>query len=70
VKISGRPGTAARLATQIDFDAGDVFTGRTDLDSAAARLFETMIDVCSGLRTWGELLGEGAESIVRTGESL
>ncbi len=70
VKISGRPGTAARLATQIDFDASDVFSGAEDVDAAAARLFQTMIDVCSGLRTWGELLGEGAESIVRTGESL
>ena len=70
VKISGRPGTAARLATQIDFDASAVFAGAEDIDAAAARLFETMIDVCSGLRTWGELLGEGGESIVRTGESL
>ncbi len=70
VKISGRPGTAARLATQIDFDASDVLAGDEDLDAAAARLFGTMIDVCSGLRTWGELLGEGGESIVRTGESL
>jgi len=70
VKISGRPGTAARLATQIDFDASAVFAGAEDIDAAAARLFETMIAVCSGLRTWGELLGESAESIVRTGESL
>ena len=70
VKISGRPGTAARLATQIDFDASGVFAGAEDVDAAAARLYETMIDVCSGLRTWGELLREGGESIVRTGESL
>jgi len=70
LKISARPGTLERLATQIDFDASNVFSGNEDLDGAAARLFNTMIDVCSGMRTWGELLGEGGESIVRTGESL
>jgi altronate dehydratase large subunit len=70
VKISARPGTHAKLPTQIDFDAADVFAGREDLDAAADRLFAVLVDVCSGMRTWGEVLGEGAESIVRVAESL
>jgi len=70
VKISARPDTIGRLATQIDFDGSAVFAGREHLDAAADRLFSVLLEACSGKRTWGELLGEGAESIVRFGESL
>ena len=70
IKISARPDTAARLVSQIDFDASSVFTGSEDLDDAAARLLATIVDVASGVRTWGELLREGNEALIRTGESL
>jgi altronate dehydratase large subunit len=70
LKISARPDTVAHLPTQIDFDASPVFAGREDLDAAADRLFALLLDVCSGTRTWGELLGETNESAVRLGESL
>ena len=70
IKLSARPDTVARLATQIDFDASAVFAGREDADAAADRLFALLLDVCSGMRTWGEVLGETAESIIRVGGSL
>jgi altronate dehydratase large subunit len=70
IKISARPDTVVRLPTQIDFDASAVFAGREDIDAAADRLFALMLDVCSGLRTWGEVVGEGAESVIRVGGSL
>ena len=70
IKISARPDTVANLPTQIDFDASPVFTGREDLDAAADRLFALLLDVCSGTRTWGELVGETNESAVRIGGSL
>jgi len=70
IKISARPRTVAALATQIDFDASAVFTGQEDLDAAAERLHALLLDVCSGTRTFGELLDEGGESIVRMGASL
>ena len=70
IKISARPDTVARLPTQIDFDASEVFSGREDIDAAADRLFALLLDVCSGTRTWGEVLGETAESVVRVGGSL
>ena len=70
IKISARPDTVARLSTQIDFDASGVFEGRDDPDAAADRLYALLLDVCSGTRTWGELLGEGGESIIRVGGSL
>jgi len=70
LKISARPDTVANLQTQIDFDASRVFEGREDLDAAADCLFALLIDVCSGTRTWGELVGETGESVVRLGASL
>jgi altronate dehydratase large subunit len=70
IKVSGRPDTIAHLSAQIDFDASSVFLGREDLDAAADRLFSLLLDVASGFRTWGELLGETAEAIARVGGSL
>jgi len=70
IKISTRPDTVARLSTQIDFDASGVFEGRDDPDAAADRLYALLLEVCSGTRTWGELLGESGESIIRIGGSL
>lgn len=70
VKISARPQTIAQLDAQIDFDASSVFSGREDPDQAAERLLALLIDVCSGTRTWGELLHETAESFARVGSSL
>lgn len=70
IKISARPDTVARLSTQIDFDASAVFAGREDLDAAADRLHALLLDVCSGTRTFGEILGEDGESVVRVGGSL
>jgi altronate dehydratase large subunit len=70
IKVSARPDTAARLGTQIDFDASAVFEGREDLDAASERLLALLLDVCSGTRTWGEVLGETGESVVRVGGSL
>ena len=70
IKISARPETIQHLPTQIDFDASGVFEGREDLDCAADRLVALLLDVSSGTRTWGELLGETAESVVRVGGSL
>jgi len=70
IKISARPDTVAHLGAQIDFDASAVFAGREDIDAAADRLFALLLDVCSGTRTWGELLGEIGESVIRVGGSL
>lgn len=70
IKISARPDTIARLGAQIDFDASAVFAGREDLDAAAERLHALVLDVCSGTRTFGELLNEAGESVIRVGGSL
>lgn len=70
IKISARPGTGRRLSEQIDFDASALLTEGTDLQSLAGGLLGHIQDICSGTLTWGEILGQGSESIVRVGESL
>lgn len=70
IKISARPDTVAHLPSQIDFDASSVFAGREDLDAAADRLLALLLDVGSGTQTWGEIVGETAESVIRVGGSL
>ncbi|MEO8848233.1 MAG: UxaA family hydrolase, partial [Casimicrobiaceae bacterium] len=70
IKVSARPDTIAALPAQIDFDASAVFQGLDDVDSAGARLYSLLLEVASGSRTWGEVLGEGAESFIRIGGSL
>jgi len=70
IKISARPETIRHLPTQIDFDASAVFAGHEDIDCAADRLVALLLEVSSGTLTWGELLGETAESVVRIGGSL
>jgi altronate dehydratase large subunit len=70
LKISARADTIANLAAQIDFDASPAFAGQEDLEAAADRLFALLLDICSGTRTWGELVGETSESVVRIGGSL
>jgi altronate dehydratase large subunit len=70
IKISARPDTIHQLPTQIDFDASAVFAGHEDFDCAADRLVSLLLEVSSGTFTWGELLGETAESVARIGGSL
>lgn len=70
IKISARPDTARVLAQQIDFDASTVLSHGVALDALADDLLAHVRDVCSGTLTWGEILHQGAESIVRVGESL
>jgi len=70
IKVSANPDTLVRLQEQIDFNARDVFTGEESLGDAANRFVDLIIDVASGTRTWGEVLGEGEEVVSRFGASL
>ncbi|RKF50119.1 UxaA family hydrolase [Paraburkholderia fungorum] len=70
IKIGGRPDAVRRLTTQIDFDASPLFDGRENFDELTDGLFTLLLDVASGFKTWGEVLGESGESIVRLHGSL
>lgn len=70
IKLTGHPETAARLRGQIDFDASSVFHGRETIAAAGERLAGLVFEIASGARTWGEVHGEGAEVLARSGPSL
>ena len=70
IKISANPDTEARIKEQLDFTCPDVFSGEVSLEDAAPRFLELIIDVASGSKTWGEVLGEGEEVVSRFGGSL
>ena len=70
IKISANPDTEARIKEQLDFTCTDVFSGEVSLVDAAPRFLELIIDVASGTKTWGEVLGEGEEVVSRFGGSL
>ena len=70
LKISGHPETSSRLPEQIDFDGSAVLAGIESLDQAADRLFGLLLDVASGSATWGEVLDETDEVLVRLGPSF
>ena len=70
IKISANPDTEARIKEQLDFTCADVFSGEVSLEDAAPRFLELIIDVASGTKTWGEVLGEGEEVVSRFGGSL
>jgi altronate dehydratase large subunit len=70
IKISANPVAVRRLREQLDFDASDVFERKASLEEAAARLQSVVLDVASGMLTWGEVLDEGEEVVSRLGPAL
>jgi altronate dehydratase large subunit len=70
IKLTGRHDTARRLADQIDFDASDVLSGIESVEAAGERLFRHVLETASGLLTFGEVHGEGAETFTRAGPSM
>ncbi|MGH7068070.1 MAG: UxaA family hydrolase [Acetobacteraceae bacterium] len=70
IKVCANPLSAHSLGQQLDYDASGVFSGARSLAAAASELFETLTDVASGSRTWGEILGEGDEVVSRYGAAL
>lgn len=69
LKLTANAGTARNLPCQIDFDASAGFTGQT-LADLAPDLIAGIIATASGRLTWGEIIGEGAESISRFGAAI
>jgi altronate dehydratase large subunit len=70
MKLSGNPESCARLTTQLDFVADGVFHGKESVEGALSRLKRSIIEVCGGQLTFGEILGEGAEVMSCSGQSL
>ncbi len=70
LKMSANPETGVRLTEQIDIDGSRVVTGETTLDEAVRAAVAQVLDVASGTLTFGEIVGEGGESVSRIGPSM
>jgi altronate dehydratase large subunit len=65
MKVTGNARTADTMRDNIDVDVSGVLTSGESLDGAAERLFEELIDVCSGRPTAAERLGHREFAIHR-----
>nr|WP_282572131.1 UxaA family hydrolase [Roseomonas acroporae] len=64
VKIAASGETFARLADDIDLDAGPVLDGALSAEAMGARIFEALLRHASGERTKGEVEGMGENEYV------
>ncbi len=69
LKLTANPQTAARLKGQIDHDCSDIITG-SKLSGATDALLGDLLDMASGMLSFGEILSENGETISRFGEAL
>lgn len=69
IKLTANADTAARLGSQIDHNCAGLMAGEP-LDDAADALIATLLDVAGGTLSFGEILGEGGETLSRYGEAL
>ncbi len=70
IKITGNAQTAGSMADNLDADVSGILDGRETLDSAADRLFDAMLDVCSGRTTAAERLGHREFAIHRRNPTI
>jgi len=57
IKICANPETYARLADDMDINAGAVLTGEATLDAAGAEIYDAVLAVAAGAQTKSEALG-------------
>ena len=69
IRITANPETASRLSHQIDHDCSDLISDG-NFKKAENKLLEDLVSVLNGKLCYGEILGEGSETISRFGEAL
>jgi len=69
IRITANPETALRLSHQIDHDCSDLIING-NFEKAEDKLLEDLISVLNGKLCYGEILGDGSETISRFGEAL
>jgi altronate dehydratase large subunit len=70
IKITGNARTAASMADNIDLDVSGVMAETESLDTAAGRLFEHLVTICSGTPTAAERLGHREFAIHRRNPTI
>jgi altronate dehydratase large subunit len=69
IRITANPETASRLSHQIDHDCSDLIRDG-NFNKAENKLLEDLVSVLNGKLCYGEILGDGSETISRFGEAL
>jgi altronate dehydratase large subunit len=70
IKITGNTQTAASMADNLDADVSGILDGRETLADAAGRLFNEVLEVCSGKLTAAERLGHNEFAIHRRNPTI
>jgi altronate dehydratase large subunit len=70
IKITGNARTAQQMRDNIDLDVSGVMDDTETLDAAAARLFDEILEVCSGRQTTAEALGHREFAIHRRNPTI
>lgn len=63
IKVTGNPDTYDKLRENMDINAGEVFSGKTNIDQMGEKIFNMIMEVAGGRLTKSELAGH-FESIV------
>ena len=69
IRITANPETASRLGHQIDHNCSDLISNG-DFIKAENKLLEELVSVLNGKLCYGEIVGDGGETISRFGEAL
>ena len=69
IRITANPETASRLGHQIDHNCSDLIRNG-DFIKAENKLLEELVSVLNGKLCYGEIIGDGGETISRFGEAL
>lgn len=70
IKISGNPVTASRAFDDLDVDVSKIMTGEMSIEEGGQRIYEELLAVANGRRTFTELLGTGQSTIGVAGASF
>jgi len=65
IKVTGNPVIYERMSEDMDVDASTVITGKESLESVGRRIFQEILEVASGKKTKGEILGYDNFSLFR-----
>jgi altronate dehydratase large subunit len=69
IRITANPETASRLGHQIDHNCSELISNG-DFIKAENKLLEELVSVLNGKLCYGEIIGDGGETISRFGEAL
>lgn len=70
IKISGNPLTASRGFDDLDVDVSGIMTGETSIEEGGKRIYEELLAVANGRRTFTELFGTAQSTIGVAGASF